>query len=171
MRFIHWTCGLRVTSSLCLPVHVSHYFMFTLPRSFLTSHCVGGSGLLATSPLRGGDSIWVGTLTSPHTPHPTQRTHTHMHTTTLRPLDAFQTDTSHFVLQIAPCTRSEVSKEVREERNYTLWMSISIALGSVKANHSIVTGLQNGLPHGLPHGKICSGLVTFFNTLITNLFF
>lgn len=62
--FIHyiWSCF-----KASLSVRISHYFI--MPHIFLTPYCDGGSGLLATSPLRGGDSIWVGTLTSPHTPH------------------------------------------------------------------------------------------------------
>lgn len=39
-----------------------------MPYIFLTPYCDGGAGLLATGPLRGGDSIWVGTLTSTHSP-------------------------------------------------------------------------------------------------------
>lgn len=46
--------------------------------SSLTPCCDGGTGFLATRPLSGGDSIWVGTLTSPHTaPHLHHHHHHH----------------------------------------------------------------------------------------------
>lgn len=59
-----------------------------MPHIFLTPYCDGGSRLLATGPLRGGDSIWVGTLTSLHATPPTHsltHTHTQLNTTSSPP--------------------------------------------------------------------------------------
>lgn len=46
---------LKLQSGFKASLSISHYFV--MPYIFLTPYCDGGAGLLATGPLRGGDSI------------------------------------------------------------------------------------------------------------------